>query len=73
MNVSPNYGKGQTSKKPPKQEFGARSPKSPQLSDLAQELGDMMKKTEKKGLEVGEVKLPVVKAKKFAPVFSKKA
>lgn len=68
------FGKGVFSK-PKKPAFGVRSPKSggQQLSELAQELGDVMKKTEKEGSAVEEVHIPVVKAKKFVPVFSKNA
>jgi len=69
-NLSPKNGKGDSgkgvaSKKPKK-------PGSSKLSDLARELGDMMRETEKEGLEVGEVKIPVVSVKKFVPIFSKK-
>ena len=53
--------------------FGARTPKSSQeLSELAQELGEMMKETEKEAATAEEIQIPVIKLKKIVPVFGKK-
>ena len=64
-------------KKPKKPKFGAKLnwtlQCSQQLSDLAQELGEIMKKTEKESSDAEELQIPVIKAKKTVPVFSKTA
>jgi len=63
-------GKG-VSPKPKK--FGVHDGKSAgqPLSDLAEELGEIMKQTEREGSAAEKIQIPTVKAKKFVPVFSK--
>ena len=73
--VPDKSGKRAVGSKPKKPSFKVSSPKSPgeDLSELAVELGEMMKKTDRESASVKDLVIPVVKVKKFAPVFGKGA
>ena len=60
-------------KKPKKPKFGATLVCSQKLSDLAQELGEIMQETRQESSSVEELQIPVIKPKKIVPVFSKTA
>ena len=65
------HGGKAASSKPKKFEVhGTKSAGQP-LSDLAEELGEMMMQVERASSAVEKIQIPTVKAKKFVPVFSK--
>jgi len=76
-NLTANKGKcrdKEGSSKPKKPVFGVGAGKpGQQLSELAEELGELMKKTEMESAAVEQIEIPVVKPKKTVPFFSKKS